>query len=361
MNAHIVNCSEEDFLGSFLPGGYLGVGIIVRGTRPGQLSNACRMSYSMYADMKTIRPRDIIFVHAGQRIYGAFMAQTEFLEDPNAPRMFLSRNIHYYPNPREPRSGWQNTRRIPRADYHRRIAITHFCDSEGRSLCFENGFDSNEVFEMKAKRRIWSIPERWKYTDAARIVRPLMQDEAFELIKILERENADNPNPRSVEPANLSNYMPIELILNPDVVTNEKIVEGWVVGNIGRHRHLDHALGPLTSFGNNMPAGYLRFMDIFGYHELSSGVRKYKVIEIKKESCVFPNDINQLLGYTDWVIENIASGDYKTVEGVVIAKDFYNDCINFVINFNTTGRRLRLVKFDYNPPHYSDLTITRVV
>lgn len=361
MNAHIINCEKPEIFNSFLREGYLGVGIIIKGRTPRRLSNACRISYSMYADMKTIRVGDILFVHAGQKLYGAFKAVTEFKEDPTTSPLFLSENIHYYPTPNNPRSGWQNRVTDIPTTYYRRMAITHYINGQGRNFCFQEGIDSNEVFELKLKRKIWSIPERWKYTDAARTVRPLMENEAPELLKILERENSDISDRRNVTPANLTNYLPIKFILNPEVISNEKIIEGWILENIGRNCELDDALGALTSFGNNMPAGYLRFMDIFGYHELSTGIRKYKVIEVKKDNCVFPNDINQLLGYTDWVIENIASGDYKTVEVIVIAKDFDNGCINFVSNFNTTGRRLRLVKFDYNPPHYSDLTITRVV
>jgi len=30
MNAHIINCNENEFFNSFLPGGYLGVGIVIR-------------------------------------------------------------------------------------------------------------------------------------------------------------------------------------------------------------------------------------------------------------------------------------------------------------------------------------------
>lgn len=313
----------------------------------------------MYADMKTIRVGDIIFVHAGQKIYGAFKAETEFCEDPTTPQRFLSRNIHYYPNPNYPDSGWKhNITKVPNIGYYRRMAITHFTDKQGRNLCFEDGIDSNEVFELKLKKKIWSIPERWKYTDAARTVRPLMENEAFELIKLLDRDNADTFNRLSITPANLGSYQPIEFILDPNVVTNEKIVEGWALENIGRDQNLDNALGPFTSFGNNMPAGYLKFMDIFGYQELSMGIKKYKVVEVKVNDCIFPNDINQLLGYIDWVVENIAEGDYKVVEGAIIAKDFNRDCVAFVNNFNAIGRKIRLIKFDYVPP-YNHLNITR--
>lgn len=362
MNAHIINCDENEFFSSFIPGGYLGVGIVVNGTSPQQLSNACRTSYSMYADMKTIRVNDIIFVHTGQRIYGAFKAVTEFCEDPMTPQPFLSRNIHYRPDTHNPSSGWRNNiTAVPNIGYYRRMAITHFTDKQGRNLCFEDGIESNEVFELRLKKKIWSIPERWKYTDAARTVRPLMENEAIELLKILERENADKSNRLNITPADLKKYIPIEFILNTNIIINEKIIEGWILENIGRNNMLDAALGPLTSFGNNMPASYLKFMDIFGYQQLSTGNRKYKVIEVKKDNCFFPNNINQLIGYTDWVIENIAAGDYKTVEGIIIARNFNNDCINFVKNFNTTGRKIRLISFNYVPPDYNILDIVRRV
>ena len=312
--------------------------------------------------MKTIRVGDIIFVHAGQRIYGAFKAVTEFCENPETPQHFLSKNIHYNPDPNRANSGWRGNITAPmNVGYYRRMAITHFTGQQGRNLCFEKAIDSNEVFELKLKKNIWSIPERWLYGDTKRTVRPLMENEAFELLKILDRENADSPNRLSIRPTNLTRYVPNQFVLNPNIVTDEKIIEGWVLENIGRHSDLDNALGPLTSFGNNMPAGYLKFMDIFGYQQLTTAVRKYKVIEVKKDSCIFPNDINQLLGYTDWVVENITEGNHKLVESIIIAKDFNNDCVSFVNNFNLRARKIRLVKFDYNPPLYDQLNITRVV
>lgn len=362
MNAHIINCDENDFKNLFLPNGYIGVGLVITGTTPQKLSSACRTSYSMYADMKTIRPGDIIFVHAGQKIYGAFSAATEFVEDPSTPVRFLSKNIHYYPNPAVPRSGWSgHIRSIPNLGYYRRIAIMPFIDNRGNNFCFETGIDSTEVFELKNKKKIWSIPERWKYTDTARTVRPLMEDEALELLKILERDNADNSNRLNISPANLASFTSIEFILNPAIIENEKIIEGWLLENIGRNRALDSAVGPLSSFGNNIPVGYLRFIDIFGYQQLTTGIKKFKVIEVKKSDCTFPDDINQLIGYTDWVTEHIAGGDVKTVEGIIVAMNFNNECVAFVNNFNTTGRKIRLIQFTYNQPAYNNLNIARVV
>ncbi|MHC4741994.1 MAG: PDDEXK family nuclease [Planctomycetota bacterium] len=362
MNAHIINCDESEFVDSFLPGGYLGVSIAIKSATPQGLSKACRTAYSMYADMKTIRVGDIVFVHAGQRIYGAFKAETEFSEDSDVPEHFLSTNIHYQPDPAIPGSGWKDKITQPASlGYYRRIGISHFEGADGANLCYEAGVDSNEIFELKSKGKLWSTPERWKYGDASRTVRPLMENEAFELLKILDRENADSKSRRTVESANLESYLPIRFVLNPATITNEKIIEGWVLENIGRHNLLDEALGPLTSFGNNMPAGYLKFMDIFGYQELASGVKKYKVIEVKKDECVFPDNINQVLGYSDWVVRNLAGGDYRLVESIVIANGFTDESIKFAENSNTLSRRMRLIRFDYDSPGYETLLISRVV
>lgn len=252
MNAHIINCDETEFFNSFLQEGYLGVRLVIKNTTPQALSRACRTSYSMYADMKTIRVGDMIFVHAGPKIYGAFKAVTEFCENPRTTRHFLSKNIYYRPNPSDTNSGWRdNINETIDVGYYRRIAITHFTKRGGENLCFINGVDANEVFELKSKRKIWSIPERWKYGDTARTVRPFMGNETLELLKIINRENANNIERRTITPAQLNNYKPIEFILNPDIVVNEKIIEGWILENIGRHDDLDNALGPLTSFGNN--------------------------------------------------------------------------------------------------------------
>ncbi len=190
-----------------------------------------------------------------------------------------------------------------------------------------------------------------------------MENEALELLKILERTNADNPNRWNVTSANLSTYISIKFILDNNIVIDEKIIEGWVLENIGRRHNLDQSLGLFTSFGNNMPTGYLKFMDIFGYQELSMGTKKYKVVEVKKGDCIFPDAITQFLDYVDWVVENIAEGDYKLVEGAIIAKEFNTDCITFVKNCNATGRgrKIQLIKFDYVPARYDHLNITRVV
>ncbi len=368
MNTHIINVSDENsFLQTYVPQGYLGVGLVLSKYTPNGLSNGCKASYSMYADMKTIRQGDIIFVHAGERIYGVFRAESEFVEDSAVNPLFQSQNIHYRSNPSIHGSGWlKNAQAIQQAhpslsDY-RQIAISHYVDN-GINLSFPRGFDSREVFNARQKGRIISVPaDRWRYPDSSRIVRPLLTFESWELIKLLERENSDSTIRSTVTHKNMNGFLPIKLLLDPTIVQDEKIIEGYICENLGRDPNLDACTGAFSSFGNNVPApgGYTKMMDIFGYQMFSNQAKKFKIIEVKKDACDFPSHIQQLMEYMDLVSENVASGDLKNVEGIFVAREFSPDAISFVSNFNQFGRTIRLVQFDYVPPAYNSLTFNRV-
>lgn len=368
MNSHIINVSDESlFLRTYLPNGYLGVGLVLNNYSARALSNACKASYSMYADMKTIRQSDVIFVHAGQRIYGAYSAESEFLEDPTVDPLFQSLNIHYRVNPNNPGSGWQNNiEAIQQAranvnDY-RQIAISHFAH-DGINLCFPQGIDSREVFNIRQKRKIFTVPEKWEYPDSRRTIRPFLTFEAWELIKLLERENSDSPDRTTLTPKNLNGFLPINFILDPDTVEDEKIIEGYLCTNFGRNPDIDAIFGRFDSFGNNVPTpgGYTKMTDIFGYQTFLHDARKFKIVEVKKGPCDFPGHIQQLLEYMDLVVENVAGGELKNVEGILVAKEFTPDASSFVTNFNKFGRTIKLVQFDYVPPAYTSLTFNKIV
>ncbi len=369
MNAHIINVEDEnEFLQNYLPNGFIGVGLVLGNSfTPQSLSKACKTTYSMYADMKTIRKGDIIFVHAGKRIYGAYEAKSEFKEDPAVNAMFHSLNLHYYPNPNVPQSGWQNnSQRIRRNSgtigYYRQISISHFVEGK-TDLCFLTGIDSREVFDIRQKRKILFIPEKWEYPDSRRTIRPLLAFEAWEIMKLLERQNSDETARAKVNPKNLREFLPVKFVLNPTIVEDEKIVEGYICDNFGRNQNVDACFGTFNSFGNNMPTpgGYTKMMDIFGYQTFSRDSKKFKVVEVKKEHCVFPNDIKQLTEYMDLIAENVADGQTKNVEGILVTRGFEADAIAFVSNFNQLGRTIKLIQFDYAAPRFNSLAFNRIV
>lgn len=371
MNAHIINinCNKKQFEHQYLQQGYIGVGLVLNGTSSQQLLNACRTTYSMYADMKTVFPGDMIFLHVEEYIYGVFKAESFFKEDPTVDPHFLSDNIYY--NPNQPHGGWKeletqslNNLPLPPPDY-RQLSISHFVDEKGNNLCFKEGFFANEVFDLRRKGKIWSIPERWRYPDSARTIRPIMPAEALELIKLLERENSHTLERRTLKPKDLTNFRDIRLILNPSIVEDEKIIEAWLCENL-RTPKLQQIFGNITSFGNNVQIGYLQGIDIFGYTQGSSGICKYKVIEIKMDEVNannYTDVVKQILDYMDWVCRHLAKGDSRFVEGYIVAKSFDQSCIDFVKNHNKVniGKQIFLVNFNYCPSAYNTLQIERVV
>ncbi|MEX0944138.1 MAG: hypothetical protein WDZ38_00610 [Balneolaceae bacterium] len=361
-NAHIINVpSEEHFINEYLSNGYIGVGLVLRRISPQSLSRACRTSYSMFADMKTIRQGDIIFVHAGQNIYGAFRAESEFKESPVIPAPYQSTNIHYYPKPDDPNTGWQNQiNELPDLGDFRQISISHYVDEDHNNLCFQEGISSTEIFDLRSKKKIFSVPERWLYTDSSRTIRPLLFNEAVEILKLIESKNSDINGRHEVTPKNLNNFNNISFVLNPNIVQDEKIIEGYILSQLGQNPEVDNHFGKFHSFGNNIPGGYLKFMDIFGYQSFVTDTKKYKVVEIKKNHASFPNDINQVIGYTDWVIENLASGIVKNVEGILVAKGFTDETVQLVSNLQGFGRNIKLISFNYSENNFDQLDFTRI-
>jgi len=356
MNYHIINCNNITHV---LANGYIGVGMAFDDSSTRKLLNSCKINYSMFADMKTVAPGDMVFIHAGEYIYGAFAAASVFREDPNATNCFRCANIHYKVNPNIQGSGWRNlvsaNLAVPAGDI-RQLSVSHFQDAHGNNLCYPNGILANEVFDLRRKGRIWSIPERWKYPDSARTIRPIMPSEAEELLKLLERENSDSDNKVTLTSKNMGGMADIDLILNPAVAEDEKIVEAWICEQLHNGK-LDHIFGNLSCFGNNVQMGYLQGIDILGLQK-SARTEKYKIIELKITPLILTNNYDvfrQVMGYMDWVMGFIVENDPRRVEGFIVAKSFDNQCAEFTENHNKVnyGRQIHLVQYLYLPPTHN--------
>ncbi len=372
MNAHIINCDKIDLFDKFKADGYLGVGfpkVEVREGKAnvktsGQLRNICKNAYGMFADMKRVFPGDMIFVHTEKRIYGVFKAKSHFKEDLSVDELYLSKNIHFYSVQNNQESGWQRytNRELPQLrDYFRQVSISHFIDKDDRNICFEKGFSATEVFDLKRAGKIWSIPERWKYPDSARIVRPIMLDEAQELIKLLELQNLESDRIEML-PKKMDQMNDIQLVLNPKIVENEKIIEAWLNMSF-KTKDLKDVFGTIDSFGNNVQVGYLKGIDIFGYRRTARGLTKYKVIEVKKDRILNGTScLEQVSTYMDWVIMHLSEGNPKLVEGYIVARDFDKETIQFVKKHNAinSGRKISLVKFSYVEPCYATIELNKI-
>lgn len=358
MNAHIINCSAEVF-DSFMRSGYIGVSPKTpKSAEPQAKSQAIKTNYSMIADLKSVKKGDLLFVHCTDgetnpysgKIFGVFEFTTCFLEDPSANRIYKSKNIYY-------ENGWQRINNFPNSGYVWQAGIKSYDD-----LCFKRGFNSTEIFELKYSGKIWSVPERWKYTDSSRTTRPFTPQEASEIIKLLKRDNVGLPK-RMVNSKNLNRFNPIQLYLHPDTdgyIKDEKILEAWILENLTNngnnlryHRNVVDNFGKLSFFGNNMPASYLLFMDIFSYITIQSEISRFRIIELKSSALdenswsAKKNELMQLLSYLDWSVTKLANGDSQKVDGVLVAYDFDTTYIDYVRKHNKIekGRSLSLLKY----------------
>ena len=188
-----------------------------------------------------------------------------------------------------------------------------------------------------------------------------MEFEAFETLKLLEIENRDDASRFNINQFNLANYIDIKFILNPNIIEDEKIIEGWICSKLGSTPVLDLIFNQYTSFGNNVPLGYLKHADILGYKLLHSGTRIFRIIEVKLSENINSDDINQLIDYMNICEKFILKDDLEIVEGYYLAKSFTTQCVDFVGQFNKTGRKINLIKYQYNPPNFQDLIITSVI
>ncbi len=358
MNSHIINCSAIVF-DDFMRNGYVGViPKIPKNSSSQAKSRAIKTNYSMVADLKSVKKGDSLFIHCTDgdtsvysgKIFGMFEFATCFLENSNANRTYKSKNLYY-------EDGWKNINRFPNPGYVWQAGIKS-CGNR----CFKNGFNSTEIFDLKYDSKIWSVPERWKYTDAARTTRPFLPSESLEILKLLRRENVGF-SARRVAPKKLTSFVPIHLHLQPNTngyVKDEKILEAWILENLSNngnnlryYNNVTRTFGNLSYFGNNMPAGYLLFMDIFSYIENNSEISRYRIIELKSSILdenswsAKKNELMQLLSYLDWTVAKLAKSDSKMVDGILVAHDFHDTYVDYVKKHNRIekGRRISLVKY----------------
>lgn len=356
-NAFIINCPDKKQLNDWLTNGYVAVYISVKDDKPTLYS--CNSSYNMYADMANVRKGDILFIHCDAQIYGVFKADSSFVEDPNVNSIFYSENIHWVDKPSQPNSGWNyhfsNTQFVDPGAY-RQLSIKPYIADENHA--YENGFPANEIFLSKRKGDIISIPDRWKYPDHARTLRPILRNEVNILIQLLDKWNYDNNNRLNFSPKNLTGFRNINFILDNNIKTFEKIIEGWLLQNM-ENENLVHLFGEFSSIFNTFQIGYLNGIDIFGYVEKNDHILKYKIIEIKKDGALFPDHFKQLITYMTWVTRFMAKGDETLVEGYLVANQFNNEDVKFIEQYNKirNGCFIKLIKFTYAPPNYTYLRL----
>ncbi len=361
---HIISVDDKSTFLQFLSEGYIGVRLpqkYYRDIKEGALSvkklNALLATiYDIFADLKRVKVDDEIFIHVKgeQKIFGVFRASSIFLESPDIPEEYRSNNLL--------KEKLVNKKLSPlsKSDFLWQISI-----KSDESLYFDEGFDANEVFKLKDLcKGIWTIPERWKYEDKEKTVRPLLPDEGEKLIELLRKNNPKGPSNSSVFPKNMSNFKKIELPLAPinGIVRDEKLMEAWIMANaikpedLKAHENIKNIFGDFSFIGNTIRSFYIKFMDVFGYME-KNNCRTYKIIELKTKEASLEH-IRQLVKYVTWIAEFLCGNDLNKVYGFLCAKEFPNTVLNFLnehrlmnlelVRYAPSDKRLIFQKFTPN-------------
>ena len=78
------------------------------------------------------------------------------------------------------------------------------------------------------------------------------------------------------------------------------------------------------------PVNYMDKMDVFGYAFIPGyqTVAKYLVVELKKDNAA-SEDIEQVMKYVDWIIDEYAYGDYGMINAFLLAYDFEKDGVQY--------------------------------
>jgi hypothetical protein len=326
---HIISVDNKETFEHFLHDGYIGVRLpakYYKKIKKGALEKRdarflLGTIYDIFADLKRVKIGDEIFIHVKgeQRVFGVFRAASTFLESPEIPEEFGSQNLL-----KEKLVG-RSLPSLSEKDFLWQVSIKE----SDKELYFIEGFDANEIFKLKDLcQGIWTIPERWKYEDKEKTVRPLLPEEGEKLIELLKKYNPNGPSKSHICQKSLKQFKEIKLPLAPidGYVRDEKLIEAWIMANAlnpevtDAYENIKGVFGDFSFIANTLRSFYIKFMDVFGYFENTKS-KEYKIIEIKTKEAL-KEHVDQLFKYVQWIAEFLCGNDLNRVKGFLVAKEF---------------------------------------
>ena len=362
---HIVSVDNKEMFEQFSNEGYVGVRFplkyykkIKEGPLKGRdIYYLLSTIYDIFADLKRVKVADKIFVHVKgeQKIFGVFRAASTFLESPIIPKVFRSYNLL------KERLVEKKLPPLSESDFLWQVSI-----KSDEKLYFDEGFDANEIFKLKDLcQGIWTIPERWKYEDKQKTVRPLLPEEGDKLIELLWKYNPPGPSKSHVASKNLKQFKTIGLPLVPTngYVRDEKLMEAWVMANALKpedsdaYQNIKGVFGDFSFIANTIRSFYIKFMDIFGYYE-NTNPKVYKIIETKTKEAS-KEHVDQLFKYMKWIAEFLCENDLNRVKSFLVAREFprevsqYSKKSNYenlkLVQYSLSNRRMIFQKLTPQP------------
>ncbi len=306
MGAHLINWQGP--VRAVFERGFVGVGI----------HENDRMRADMLADLKRVREGELVFIHAEERIWGIFRATAGFLCDPNEA---------VYPH------------HLPLATVVR----------------FPQGAETIDLWRLRDAGKLWTVPFRFKYDDAARTVRPLTDGEAEEIARVLMRRNPRGPEPALSPPEDTTGFeaIPIPLETNGGQLRFEKELEAWILDSRDQDQ-LKRVYGKPIFWGNKIPTSYFKTIDLLCLQEGNlPGVFEEKcrfgfIISELKAGRVDEDALKQMLGYIEWVSHRWVAGQKDFITGVLIGSEIHRDVLQYVQQRNRLeqyGNPLKLLRY----------------
>lgn len=163
-----------------------------------------------------------------------------------------------------------------------------------------------------------------------------------------------------------------------EIIIEAALIDYLNKGNVIGSKKFDY-ISHQVAASPAKPISYMDWIDVFGYMlsqdlveksiPIPFAIEKYFVVEIKKECLCMSSRGNkeiketahQLMKYIDWIANNYANGKYPMVYGIIVAKDFNKNFIEYckkecTRNYNkgyrnpepTAWHNFSLVKYTFN-------------
>jgi hypothetical protein len=361
LGAHIITCDTKEKFQEFVTKGYAGVRPIPPKTLTERgLKRKIETNWDIIADLKRVKPGDIIFLHVAKKIYGLFNAASYFMEEESIPDVYKGENLNL-PFWIENKSFWMKgmgDREYDEVresvDYHWKVSIKSSDD-----LFFDRGLDIMKIFKLKTIGEIQSIPERFLY-DGEKTVKPLLAHDTETIVELLKKENEGVRSTMNIEPYNMSKFQKIKLDLHSyqGELSCEKILEAYIMENITyngtnlkAHEEIKKIVGDVDFFANTVFTYYTNFMDVFCQRKKEDGSIRNIIIELKKGSTPSPrteNVIEKLQQYMNWVKYFMEKGKHVDNElfGIIIAKRVTKPYIKW--KKQNADSNIKLVEYDFS-------------
>lgn len=137
-------------------------------------------------------------------------------------------------------------------------------------------------------------------------------------------------------------------------VVLEDYLRGYIVNEMTTNKELEKFLGKLDDiewYANNVPYHITqKNIDILVFHKnfryTNAPLRyKYSVIELKKDK-VKPDDVSQLIRYSQWAVGRLANGEVEMIQPILIGYNFSEGAVKKAKSVDFNERGITLVKYE---------------